>query len=113
MPGKAAKITITERQHEVLQTLHKSVTAPSRLRQRASLILLAFDGLRNEDIAEQVGLARRQVGRWRRRWASAWDRLIEIECLETRADLRAPLRRFSPTTLVPAHQASSRPSRSR
>jgi transposase len=88
MPGKAAKITITERQHEVLQTLHKSVTAPSRLRQRASLILLAFDGHRNEDIAEQIGLARRQVGRWRRRWALAWDRLIEIECLETRADLR-------------------------
>ena len=33
MPGKAAKTTITERQQEILQTLSRSVTAPSRLRQ--------------------------------------------------------------------------------
>ena len=68
MPGKAAKITITERQQEILQTFSRSVTAPSRLRQRASIIVLAFDGLLNEDIAERVGLTHRQVGRWRRRW---------------------------------------------
>ncbi len=45
MPGKAAKITITERQPEILQTLSRSVVAPSRLRQRAAIIVLAFDGL--------------------------------------------------------------------
>src|SRR3954452_5027365 len=88
MPGKAAKITITERQQEILQTCSRSTTAPSRLRQRASIILLAFDGLRNEDIAERVGLTHRQVGRWRRRWANAWNQLIDIECCESRADLR-------------------------
>jgi transposase len=49
---------------------------------------LAFDGLRNEDIAEEVGLGRRQVGRWRRRWAKAWSGLIDLECRETKADLR-------------------------
>ena len=48
MPGKAAKITITERQQEILQTFSRSVTAPSRLRQRASIIVLAFDGLLNQ-----------------------------------------------------------------
>jgi transposase len=88
MPGKAAKITITERQQEILQTLSRSVTAASRLRRRATIILLAFDGLRNEEIAQRVGLTHRQVGRWRRRWAKAWDRLIDIECCESRADLR-------------------------
>jgi transposase len=88
MPGKAAKITITERQRDILQTFSRSVTAPSRLRQRASIILMGFDGLLNEDIAERVGLTRRQVGRWRRRWANAWDQLIDIECCESRADLR-------------------------
>ena len=67
---------ITERQQEILRTLGNAPTAPSRLRQRASLILLTFDGLDNPDIADRVGLARRQVGRWRRRWANAWDRLI-------------------------------------
>jgi transposase len=88
MPGKAAKITITERQQEILQTFSRSVTAVSRLRQRASIIVLAFDGLLNEDIAPRVGLTHRQVGRWRRRWADAWDRLIDIECCESRAVLR-------------------------
>jgi len=88
VPGKAAKITITERQQEILQTFSRSVTAPSRLRQRAAIIVLAFDGLLNEDIAERVGLTHRQVGRWRRRWANAWNRLIDIECRESRAVLR-------------------------
>ena len=45
MPGKAAKTTITERQQEILQTVSRAVTAPSRLRQRATIILLAFEGL--------------------------------------------------------------------
>ena len=72
MPGKAAKVTVTERQHEILLTLRNATTAPSHLRQRAAVILLAFDGLRNEEIADRVGLGRCQVGRWRRRWAKAW-----------------------------------------
>jgi transposase len=88
MPGKAAKTTITERQQEILQTFSRAVTAPSRLRQRATIILLAFEGLRNEDIAPRVDLTPRQVGRWRRRWAHAWNQLVALECCESRADLR-------------------------
>jgi transposase len=88
MPGKAAKITITERQQEILRTLRNAVTAPSRLRQRASIILLAFEGHRNEEIAQAVGLAQGPVGIWRRRWACAFERLIHLECSETRAKLR-------------------------
>jgi transposase len=88
MPGKAAKITITERQQDILQTFSRSVTVASRLRQRAAIIVLAFDGLLNEDIAPKVGLTHRQVGRWRRRWADAWDRLVAIECCESRTVLR-------------------------
>jgi transposase len=88
MPGKAAKITITERQQEILRTLRNAVTAPSRLRQRASIILLAFEGHRNEEIAQEVGLAQGPVGLWRRRWACAFGRLIHLECSETRAKLR-------------------------
>jgi transposase len=88
MPGKAAKTTITERQQEILRTFSRAVTAPSRLRQRATIIILAFEGLLNEDIARRVGLTHRQVGCWRRRWANAWNQLIDIECCESRADLR-------------------------
>jgi transposase len=88
MPGKAAKIVITERQQEILRTLRDAVTAPSPLRQRAGVVLAAFDGARNEDIARAVGLGRRQVGRWRRCWATAWEGLTELECRETGAALR-------------------------
>lgn len=88
MPGRAAKTLITERQQEILRSFSRSVTAPSRLRQRAAIIILAFDGLLNQDIAQRIGLTRRQVGRRRRRWANAWDRLIDIECCESHADLR-------------------------
>jgi transposase len=93
MAGKAAKILITERQQEVLRTLRDATTAPSHLRRRASVILFAFDGLDNEAIADRIGLGRRQVGRWRRRWANAWDRLATLECLETKADLRRAIER--------------------
>jgi transposase len=88
MPGKAARVIITELQQDVLRSFSRSTTASSRLRQRASIILMAFDGRLNQEIAEGVGLTHRQVGRWRRRWAGAWDRLIDIECCESRAALR-------------------------
>src|SRR4051812_16833751 len=88
MPGKAARVLITEVQQDVVRSFSRSTTAPSRLRQRASIILMAFDGRLNQEIAEGVGLTHRQVGRRRRRWAGAWDRLIDIECCESRAALR-------------------------
>ena len=112
MPGKAAKITITERQNEILQAFSRAVSAPSRLRQRASIIVLAFDGLRNEAIAARVGLTHHQVGRWRRRWAKAWNQLIDLECCESRADLRRAIEAILSDEPAPAPPVSSLPSRS-
>jgi transposase len=93
MPGNAAKIIVTESQQKILLTLRNATTAPAHLRQRAAVILWAFEGRRNEEIADDVGLGRRPVGRWRRRWADAWSHLIEIECCETKADLRRAIQR--------------------
>ena len=87
MPGKAAKTLITERQQEILRTFSRSVTGPSRLRQRASIIILAFDGLLNEDIAQ-----------------------LSERAGEARARTRRS-RRSSPTNPVPAPPPSSPPSR--
>ena len=75
MPGRAAKIIITERQQEVLQTMTRSSTCPQAIAQRARMILLGFNGLDNEDIADRIGCERHGVGIWRRRWADAWQRL--------------------------------------
>jgi transposase len=88
MPGKTAKVTITERQHDILRDIANAPTASSQLRQRATIILLAFQKRPNRAIAAHVGLSRRRVSTWRRRWADAWDRLIGIECTETQAALR-------------------------
>jgi transposase len=88
MPGSAAKVVISERQQAILQGLSRASTVAKCLAQRATLLLLAFAGLENRDIAAQVNLERHQVGLWRRRWQAAFPKLIRIECLETAAALR-------------------------
>jgi putative transposase len=87
MPGRAAKIIITERQQAVLQTMTRSSTCPQARAQRAHMILLAFDGLDNEDIADRISCERHAVGIWRRRWADAFQRLVLIECCEKESAL--------------------------
>jgi hypothetical protein len=88
MSGKAAKIVLTEKQESILRQIHRSTTASQRLAQRAGIILLAFAGSLNVGIANIVGLARKQVGLWRRRWQQSFDALVAIECRETQAELR-------------------------
>src|SRR3990172_9620244 len=88
MSGKAAKIQLTEKQHNMLQLIHRSTTAPNRFVQRVSVIIMAFDGMINMGIANQIGLARKQVGLWRRRWQQSFDALVAIECRESQAELR-------------------------
>ena len=87
MSGKAAKIMLTEKQESILRRIHRSTTASQRLVQRVHTILLAFAGSLNVDIAKIVGLARKQVGVWRRRWQQSFDALVAIECRETQAEL--------------------------
>lgn len=82
MPGKAAKVVITERQQDILRQMVRSRSCPQGLALRAGIILLAFDRLQNGPIADHLGCERHAVGIWRRRWADAFDTLVRIECLE-------------------------------
>jgi transposase len=88
MPGSANKLRITERQQDVLKEISNSTTSALRLIQRANIVLLAFAGEENQDIAKEVGVNRGAVAKFRRRWARAWTKLILIECGQTRAALR-------------------------
>ena len=88
MPGMAAKVVITERQRDVLQSMVWSRSCPQGLAHRAEIVLLAFSGLKNEVIAERLGCERHGVGTWRRRWRKAFQRLVVIECTEKPAALR-------------------------
>lgn len=102
MPGTAAKVTITERQQTVLEELARSRTEPPVIIQRAKVILQAFAGRLNEQIAEDVGLGRKQVGLWRRRWQDAWEQLTLLECTEPRR-----LRQAVRETLQDAHRCGA------
>jgi transposase len=84
MPGKAAKVTITERQLGILEELSRSRSESRMISQRARIILLAFARRSNEEISAEVGLERKQVGLWRRRWRDSWDALTVLECSEPR-----------------------------
>lgn len=88
MSGKAAKIQLTEKQQHVLQQIRRSTTAPQRLVQRVGVILMAFTGVLNVTIAQELGLARKQIGLWRRRWQQSFDALVAIECRESQTALR-------------------------
>ena len=91
MPGMAAKVIITERQQEMLQTMASSRCCPQGLAHRAQIILLAFNGLKNEEIAEKLQCERHGVGIWRKRWQKAFQHLTVVECVENPPALRAAI----------------------
>jgi len=88
MSGKAAKIRLTEKQHSILKEIIRTKTASQRLVQRARLIVLGFEGMCNRAISKAIGLQRKQVGLWRRRWKESFDALVAIECNAPPAALR-------------------------
>ena len=51
MSGKAAKVLITERQQVFLELMSRSATIAFRLRQRAGIILPAFEGRLNNRLS--------------------------------------------------------------
>lgn len=88
MPGKASMVVVTERQQDILKEFSRSTTIAWRLRQRAQMILLAFEKRLNRDIAETVRLGTDQVGKWRKRWQEDFDRLTVIEGAPHSGDLK-------------------------
>ena len=64
----APTIVLKEEQENELTRLARSKRTSVRLAQRAQIVLLAAQGLQNKDIAEQLGIGRVQVVRWRERY---------------------------------------------
>ena len=82
MSGSAPIIVITEKQQSVLSEFASSRTISVSLAQRSKIILMAFERIHNDEIAEAVGLNRNQVGVWRHRWKAAFYDLVAVECSE-------------------------------
>lgn len=64
----AATIELSEQERSRLKQLARSRTVSVRLARRAQIVLLAAQGMHNDAIAQQLGVGRVQVGRWRRRY---------------------------------------------
>jgi transposase len=64
----APTIELTTEQERELKRLARSKRTSVRLAQRAQIVLLAAQGLQNKDIAEQLGIGRVQIARWRERY---------------------------------------------
>ena len=67
----AAQIELTREELAELTALVRSKLTSVRLALRGRIVLLAAQGLQNMDIAEQVGVGRVQVSRWRGRYAQS------------------------------------------
>ncbi len=67
----APKIILSPVEIKELEKLARGRRTPVRLAQRSSIVLAAATGKQNKEIAEQLGVTRETVGRWRRRYAEA------------------------------------------
>ena len=74
----APEIVLTDAERAELTKLTRSTRTSVRLAERARIVLLAADGVQNQDIAAQLGISRGKVARWRGRYAE--QQLGGIEC---------------------------------
>ncbi len=65
----APKINLTEEQRRTLQRLKNGRRTEVRVVMRARIVLAAARSLENKEIAEELGVSRETVGRWRSRFA--------------------------------------------
>jgi transposase len=62
------RIELTPDERSALERRARRLTATKREVFRAQIVVLAADGLRNDEIAERLGSVRETVSRWRKRY---------------------------------------------
>lgn len=63
------EITLSDAEHRQLQALVRAGKTPQQLATRAAIILLAQDGVPNQQIADEVSTSRTLGQKWRNRFA--------------------------------------------
>jgi transposase-like protein len=61
-------IVLTGREQSALEDMARKYTSPYFMVVRAKAILLAAQGLRNDQIAERISLPRQIISKWRKRF---------------------------------------------
>ena len=69
MPAPAAPLSLTDEQRSALDRLARSTSTRHRTVQQAQALLLASQGVANNEIARRVGVSANSVRKWRTRWA--------------------------------------------
>ena len=62
-------IVLNEKERKQLKAIRRSRSLPTSIVRRASIILLAADGMANIEIADKLDVNNSTVGFWRRRFA--------------------------------------------
>lgn len=65
----AVAIKLTNQQRAKLEKIRQGRSSSVRAKERAAMVLMAADGLENQEIARRLGQDKMKVGRWRRRYA--------------------------------------------
>ena len=85
--AKRLEYFLTQSMYTILTQLVNRRMLATSINLRARMIVLAFEKLPNIQIAEVIGVERRCVGRWRRRWQQSFDALLAIQLNEPRSRL--------------------------
>ena len=72
-------VTVTADETRLLEPLARAKKAPQRLVERCRIVLLSAQGWCNEAQADELGIDRQCVRRWRHRWANARPALAAAE----------------------------------
>jgi putative transposase len=79
MPGRKPTIPPVEPRHKIsLEALIRRYTTPQQLVLRAKIVLLANQGLNNQEIARQLGVSACMARQWRGRWISLQQRATKV-----------------------------------
>ena len=65
----AVEIVLSDEEARELSRLSKSRSISVRLAERSRIVLLASNGMTNEEIGDELGITRQKAGRWRKRYA--------------------------------------------
>jgi transposase len=102
----APRIELTQDERETLTKWSRGRSTQVRRAQRAKIVLLAAEGRENQDIAAELGVTRRTVGRWRTRFAKS--RIAGIEKDLPRGG-RTPTKRRKLESLIVAKTTQETP----
>ena len=75
----ARKITLTEKQENVLRSLSNGRMAPTYFQERASIILYCSEGKTNLEIMDELDIHKKTISKWRNRWGANEEKLLAIE----------------------------------